>query len=326
MSELTTPPTCEGCSLHGIGRGFVPDSGNFETAKYLLCFEAPGQQEIIFQLRPIARRGFFETQQECDAEIARRRKAMPDVPINFLRQGAPIVGPTGFATQRWILDRVGIKRSDCAIMNVLRCLPPRGKTGDPYPTGEARKIAEAHCRRYDRVAEFNPNTTVVTLHPASVIREVTPLPLVVKDMEKVRDFTVQGRKVMTLLGGKAAHAFLGYAQNVTRWRGDYTSLDFNWYCDVVSRLTDAIRRPRKAKKTTKKALSQESGISESSSEGIQSDSSLDSKIKKTRKRKTKEISTPQSGQVSKASEAVATSAQTLSCAESLLSANKVGGI
>ena len=31
-----------------------------------------------------------------------------------------------------------------------------------------------------------------------------------------------------LLGGKAAQAFLGYASNVSKWRGDYAALPANW--------------------------------------------------------------------------------------------------
>ena len=222
------PNQCNGCPLRDTGRGWVCDSGDPKTAKYGLVLEAPGSQEISFQLRPQAGRGFYETQAECDAELARRREAFPDIEDSFLKLGAPIVGPTGQALVWMILNKVGIKREECFIQNVIRCLPPKSKNGGQYPTGAARKQAEAHCRVYDRVEQFSPDTLITTIHPSSLLREITPLPLVVKDFEKMRDFTAQGRRVMMLIGGKAAHAFLRYAENVTRWRGHYSLLASDW--------------------------------------------------------------------------------------------------
>ena len=38
-------------------------------------------------------------------------------------------------------------------MNTLRCLPPKDKQGRPYPKGEERELAEAHCRQYDHIPD-----------------------------------------------------------------------------------------------------------------------------------------------------------------------------
>ena len=248
MGAVTNPKSCEGCALYGVGRGFVMDSGNPKTAKAIMCFEAPGSQEIAFELRPQANRGFFETAKECNEEIRRRQEAFPDIPLKFLSLGAPIVGPTGQAIQRWIWEKVGIKRDELFLMNTIRCLPPKSKNGQAYPTGDARKQAEQFCRKYDRIDQFRPDTMVVTIHPAALLREIGPLPLVVKDMEKVRDFTTQGRRVMALLGGKALHAFLRYTENVQWWRGHYVGLAADW-SETYKQIFDFKAKPRKERAT-----------------------------------------------------------------------------
>ncbi len=214
MSEPTNPPQCSGCPLHGKGRGFCVGSGDPKTAKYAIILEAPGQQEIVARATP--------------EEIQIRKRDYPELDDRWLKLGVPVIGPSGGALEWWVWPKLGIKREECYIDNTIRCLAPKGKNGEAYPTGEDRKEAERFCRQYDRVGHFRPNVAVVSLHPASILREVTPLPLLVKDFEKVRDFTAQGRRVLTLLGGKAAHAFLRYGSNVTRWRGHYQELGAGW--------------------------------------------------------------------------------------------------
>jgi uracil-DNA glycosylase len=226
--SATQPDSCKGCSLYGVGRGFVLGCGDPAKAKYAIILEAPGSQEITFTLNPNAKRSFLATKEECDEEVRTRQRDYPDLRNGSIRTGVPAVGPTGLALQFWILGKVGIRREDCFIDNTIRCLPPKGKTGTAYPTGDARKLAEQHCRRYDRIAHFRPDTAVFSLHPAGILREITPLPLAIKDFEKVRDFTNQGRRVLALLGGKATSAFLRYGSNVTKWRGHYAALPENW--------------------------------------------------------------------------------------------------
>lgn len=224
----TQPDSCKNCPLYGVARGFVLGCGDPEKAKYAVVLEAPGQQEVQFTLTPNAHRSFLSTKEECEQEIGIRQKAYESLSNGFLRTGVPAVGPTGLALQHWIWGKVGIRREDVFIDNTIRCLPPKGKSGQPYPTGETRKAAEQHCRQYDRIASFKPDTTVFSLHPAGILREITPLPLAIKDFEKVRDFTAQGRRVLVLLGGKATSAFLHYAGNITKWRGHYAALPENW--------------------------------------------------------------------------------------------------
>jgi uracil-DNA glycosylase len=228
MYESHKPPSCEGCPLHKSGRGFVLGCGDPAKAKYAIILEAPGSQEVQFTLTPNAKRSFLATQEECDEEVRIRQRNYPGLTNGAIRTGVPAVGPTGLALQFWILQRVGIRREDCFIDNTIRCLPPRSKSGVQYPTGEDRKAAELHCRRYDRISAFAPDTLVFGLHPAGLLREITPLPLAIKDFEKVRDFAQQGRRVLVLLGGKATTAFARYGANIGKWRGHFQALAAGW--------------------------------------------------------------------------------------------------
>jgi uracil-DNA glycosylase len=224
----TQPKSCEGCPLYGVGKGFVLGVGNAKTAKFAAILEAPGSQETSFTITPNAKRSFLSTQQECDEEIRRRQCDYPNLSNGYIRNGVPAVGPTGLALEFWIWAKVGIRRSDVFIDNTIRCLPPKSKSGAAYPTGETKKMAEKFCRQYDRVAGFRPDTIVFSIHPASLLREITPLPLVIKDWERVRDFTTAGRRVLTLIGSKAVQAFAGFGSNVGKWRSHYFGLTGDW--------------------------------------------------------------------------------------------------
>lgn len=238
------PSTCSACPLYEKGKGFVLDAGDPLTARYGFSFEAPGHQEPAFRIIPNASRSFLSTQAECDKEIAVRKRDFPDMEDRFIRTGMPIVGQTGSAWMYWLLPRAGIRREDCFVSNVLRCVPPPSKGGAAYPTGEEKKAAEKACRQYDRWDKFRPTAIVVSLHPSSILRDIVPLPLVIKDMEKVRDFTSQGLKVMALMGGKATHAFLRYGANSTRWRGHYELLPSDWPDTYKSRFEYKAKRKK----------------------------------------------------------------------------------
>lgn len=241
------PPTCSGCPLYGVGKGFVLGSGNPKTAKYAIILEAPGSQEVQFQLRPAAGRQFYSSSADCEREISIRKRDYPEMDSRYIKTGVPVVGPSGNVLFNWILWKAGLHRDDAFIDNTIRCLAPKSKTGAAYPTGETKKAAELHCRQYDRIGEFKPNTALVSLHPAGLLREITPLPLAIKDFEKVRDFLTSGRRTVVLLGGKAASAFLGYASNVTKWRGHYAALAADW-SDTYKQRFAFTKKTRKKKK------------------------------------------------------------------------------
>lgn len=241
--EPTQPPSCSGCPLYGVARGFVLGCGDPTKARYAVVLEAPGKDETVFELKPNPSRRFLSTKETCDAELAIRRRDYPELDDRWLRLGVPVVGQTGGALMWWIWPKVGIRREECFIDNTIRCLPPKIKDKQ-YPTGATKKEAERCCRQYDRLALFRPDTIVFSLHPASLLREITPLPLVVKDFEKIRDFTQQGRRVLALLGGKATSAFARYGSNVTKWRGHYQALTKDW-CVTYRSLFEFAKKKRK---------------------------------------------------------------------------------
>jgi len=167
---------------------------------------------------------------------------------------------TGLALIYWLWAKVGIRRDEVFIDNTLRCLSPKSKAGAAYPTGEAKKLAELSCRQYDRIHLFKPDCVILTIHPASLAREITPLPLCIKDWERARDFAAQGRRVLILVGGKAAQAFLRYGGNSTRWRGHFQALPGNWgetykeafaYQGKAKRAKKVIERPAELTDTCK---------------------------------------------------------------------------
>ena len=116
--RITTPKhqqplSCEGCPLYKVGKGFVPDQ-IVEHEDYCFFGEAPGSTEIV--------------------------------------EGTPFVGQAGFVLKNWMIRQVpllqmALEKGRVSFRNILHCLPPEVQ-GRPYPKGETRRQAEAHCRQY----------------------------------------------------------------------------------------------------------------------------------------------------------------------------------
>lgn len=115
---LTKPSLCKGCPLETKGRGFCKDKPA-KKPRYLFIGEAPGKNEI--------------------------------------EAGEPFIGKAGFVLKNWLIRAVpemqlSNEKGEIMYANTLRCLPPEIQ-GRPYPKGEDRILAEAHCRQYDDVPE-----------------------------------------------------------------------------------------------------------------------------------------------------------------------------
>lgn len=113
-------PSCEGCPLYQTGRGFVPDQISAQE-EYVVFGEAPGTTEI--------------------------------------NEGSPFVGKAGFVLKNWLVRavsplQIALEKNRISFRNILHCLPPEQK-GRPYPTGETRRAAEAHCRQYHSEIKAN---------------------------------------------------------------------------------------------------------------------------------------------------------------------------
>lgn len=243
----TTSTPCPCRQFHAKGTGFVLGTGDPRTARLAIQAEGPGAEEVAYRLGQDRSRSQFDA-----GELLRRRRDYPELSVSgeqqllskegtpeeriqeasprFIQIGAPLVGKSGRMVDSWCFRNTGIQRfaddeDGVFIDNTLRCLPPKsgkGASASHYPKGEERKEAEKCCRHWDRWALMNADIAVIGIHPAAILREVTPLPLLNKGtFERARDFVLQGYKVICALGGKAAKRVLGYGENTTRWSGEY---------------------------------------------------------------------------------------------------------
>ncbi len=202
---LSQPPSCFeiGCPLAGKAQGFVLGSGDPEKCKFSIVLEAPFREEVVWRVTDVA-------------EIERRRAAYRSMPSEHIFRGQPVVGRSGGELFGWALAALGINREEVFVDNTLRCAMSLKEP--TYPSGDVRKKAEACCRQYDRV---NADLALVSIHPAAINREPTPLPLQIETFRRAAEAAKQGHKVVVLAGGKAAAAWFGAARNPTRWMGHY---------------------------------------------------------------------------------------------------------
>jgi uracil-DNA glycosylase len=250
--SITQPNSCATCPLYGKSRGFAVGVGDPRAAKMAFILETPASNEI----------GWFLNNPAPDVipspatELLRRQELYPNVDRQFLIKGVPVVGATGNILNGWIFPKVGIRRSDVYISNTLSCLPQRNRQNQNYPTGTDKTKAEHACRQYDAIQLFRPDAIVITFHPAALMREITPLPLLIRDLEKANAFVKQGLRTLVLMGGRAAEVFLGYGSNVSRWRGHYELTakyggPEKWYERVLARVE--ARASRKGTKRKSKS-------------------------------------------------------------------------
>jgi uracil-DNA glycosylase family 4 len=112
---IVKPAGCAGCPLETKGVGFCPDKMSKKPPVYKFVGEAPGKNEVNL--------------------------------------GEPFIGKAGFVLKNWLIRAVPTiqladEKGEIMYANTLRCLPPEIQ-GRPYPKGEERVAAEAHCKRYD---------------------------------------------------------------------------------------------------------------------------------------------------------------------------------
>lgn len=247
--STTLPSACASCGLYGKGRGFCLGVGDPAKAKMALILEGPAEVELGFWLNTPAATDVVPNPRE---ELQRRQGAFPELPKSALVKGVPVVGRTGSILNNWLLPKAGIVRSECFVDNTVRCVAPRSKQGSLYPVGADKNSAERTCRQYDRIQEFRPDAIVLTYHPAALMREITALPLIIKDLEKAQAFVKQGLRTLVLMGGHAAEVFLGYGSNVSRWRGHYELTASRggadaWYERVLARVSSRVKGGGKRK-------------------------------------------------------------------------------
>lgn len=221
-----------GCPLADLSKGFGLDWGDPVKARLCLHLEALGKDEIVYDLmrHKTGRELIWEKENELNrAEYQRRLDRFPDLRTEpkFVKQGSALVGMSWLLTRSWLLDKFGLERKDLYITNVLRCFPPKAKSDQHYPTGKVREQAEEACRHWDQLETFIKSApkkeviAVVSMHPAALAREATPLRLVLENFRKVKAHLDRGGKAIILLGGKAVKLRLGYFDTVTKTQGHY---------------------------------------------------------------------------------------------------------
>lgn len=166
--------SCRACDLSKTRRTVVFGEGS-EHADLLFVGEAPGEEED--------------------------------------RQGRPFVGRAGKLLDQMI-ERIGVKRADVFICNVLKCRPPNNR--DPEPAeAEACKpyllaqielirpriictlgkhayntllgVDERITRIRGRLTEFKGVTLLPTYHPSYLLRNQSAIKDAYEDMEKLKE-------------------------------------------------------------------------------------------------------------------------------------------
>lgn len=223
---MIRPPACSsvGCPQADKGQGFALPSGNIFESRIALLLETPASEEIAYEIETSNRRAVSSPWDVPDAqlELNWRRTLYPSLESDYLHRGAPVVGRSGMELFSWALRASGVSRRDVYLANVLQCYPGKKPEGTvAYPKGKDRRVAEACCAKlwWRLETVFKPDYSIVNFHPAAIIRDVTPLSLQIAAFARAKKLANAGHKVVVCCGGKAASAWMGYGENVTRWVG-----------------------------------------------------------------------------------------------------------
>jgi uracil-DNA glycosylase len=179
-AELTIPrlvqkvEACTKCGLSATRRTVVFGEGS-EHAELLFVGEAPGEEED--------------------------------------RQGRPFVGRAGKLLDQMI-ERIGVKRADVFICNVLKCRPPNNRDPEPAEADACKPylyaqielihpriictlgkhayntllgVDEKITRIRGRLTQFKGVTLLPTYHPSFLLRNQTAIKDAYEDMEKLKE-------------------------------------------------------------------------------------------------------------------------------------------
>lgn len=177
------PQTCRHCPAYKRHQGFCPDWVPAEPRIWLLA-EAPGKSEVEFS----GRDGY----------------------------GVPLIGAAGRLLDELLPE--GVRRSDLAISNILRCRPP----GNVYPDGAVRRDAESECRQYDTLQAWAPTVKGLTWHPSAVFRTPQIKPFIRRALADAWSLALEGERPLLCLGLVAgAQQFPWLSGELKRWQGGW---------------------------------------------------------------------------------------------------------
>jgi len=159
------------------GKTVVPPSGDIKKAKLVIVGQSPGEVEV--------------------------------------EQGKPFVGPSGRMLWRE-LERVGIKREDCYVTNLVKCKPPSLPTGgDEPPPVTVRR----HCQKQFEEEWAAIKGKVVLLLGSNVVRHFTG-----KALSRVRGRPSRDEKGNTYFPTWHPAYIVRSSSVVHLWRNDLRAL------------------------------------------------------------------------------------------------------
>lgn len=105
-------------------------------------------------LRAHGARGFVPDDLPAGCEILFRGEAPG---ATELTTGKPFTGKAGFVLRNWLIRavpsmQIALEKGKIGFSNVLKCLPAE-VSGRPYPTGQLRRDAEAHCAQFTSIPD-----------------------------------------------------------------------------------------------------------------------------------------------------------------------------
>lgn len=201
--KVTKPIQCSGCPLEKRGHGFIPGC---VADKPLWMMDGTGQAtKVVLPLLSSVNLAFVGEAPAWDELLA----------------GFPFAGKAGKVLRNWAGRNAGVDFSEVMLDNTIRCVQP----GNKLPDAETLRAAQKFCSQYDRWDEFLPQRDMMTYHPAALLRDPVPLPLVVHDVGRAHEWAEQGQRVRVLLGAVAMQRFHSYATHPGRWRGHYVLLE-----------------------------------------------------------------------------------------------------
>jgi uracil-DNA glycosylase family 4 len=169
-------PGCSGCVFAKSSVGFCPDAVP-TSPKLAIVLRMAGKDEVI--------------------------------------NGQAMSGKAG----RWwfseFFEKVGLRRSDVLIANVLRCFPNSGE----FPVGILRKQTITSCRRWDSDLEkFKATHYIVTFSPTALFKAPQQVKLIRRSVELAKQFIDEGKRPILLMGDETREKYAPWLQGqMKKW-------------------------------------------------------------------------------------------------------------
>lgn len=120
-------------------------------------------------------------------------------------------------------DRIGVKREEIIVTQLLRC------HSSMYPKGKLRKTSETICRVNDAtLQQYSPSAGVITYSFRDVLKEGVFYRLVLADLRKALWLSGEGYRPLVLMGQEAVDMVYPWASRkggLKSWRGHWWEME-----------------------------------------------------------------------------------------------------